>query len=52
MSVGVSNNNESLEFGSLTGSSLLLDGHNFHDFVLEVGKEVFHDLIFFDRKRE
>jgi len=52
MSVGISNNNEGFELGSLTGSSLLLHGHNLHYFVLEAWKEVIHDLVLFDRERK
>lgn len=50
--VKVTNGNESFESSTLTGTSLLLDGHNFHDFILEFGKEEVDDLIFFDREGE
>jgi len=52
MSVGISNNNEGFELGSLTGSSLLLHGHNLHYFILKSWKEVIDDLVLFDRERE
>jgi len=49
VSVSISNNDESFESGSLTGSSLLLNGHNLHDLVLNLrSKELIDDLIFLD----
>jgi len=49
VSIRISNDYESLESGSLTGSSLLLDWHDFHDFILQLGaKEEINDLILFD----
>jgi len=49
VSVGVTNSDVSLESGSLTGSSHLLDGHNLDDFVLEgLTEEVINDLELLD----
>ena len=52
MAVRITNDDESLEAGALTGTSLLLDGHDFHDLVLEVGKEEVDNLVLLDGKRE
>lgn len=43
--VVVTNNNDGLEAGSLTGLGLLLDGDNFHDFVRESTLGVFNKLV-------
>jgi len=51
MALLVSNNDESFKSGSLTSSSLLLDGHDLHDFVLQLGEEVIDDLVLFDGER-
>jgi len=50
VSIAVSNDDKSLESSSLTGSGLLLDGHDLHDFVLKfvLGDESIDDLVFFD----
>lgn len=51
VSVVVSNNDVSLESGSLTCTSLLLYRGNLHDFILEFGaKEPINDLVFLDWK--
>jgi len=49
MTIAVSNNDESLESGSLTSTSLLLDRHDFHDFILEFStQEPIDNLILLD----
>ena len=52
MAVKVSNGDESLEAGTLTGTGLLLDGHDLHNFVLELGKQEVDDLVLLDGERE
>lgn len=52
VTVKVTNGNESLESGSLTGGGLLLNGSNGHDLVLESGKELVDDLVLLDGERE
>jgi len=54
VSVSVSNDDEGFESGSLTGSGLLLDGHDLHDFVLEGGltEKLVDDLELFDGESE
>lgn len=52
VAVKVTNGNESLEPGPLTGRSLLLDGHDLHDLVLEGGKEKVDDLELLNGERE
>jgi len=53
MSVSISNDDESFESGSLSGSSLLLNGHDLHNLILDLGsKEVIDDLVFLDRESE
>jgi len=50
---GVTNNDESLEASALTGTGLLLDGADLHDFILEaILKEVIDDLVLLDGQRE
>jgi len=50
MSVVISNNNESLESSTLSSTSLLLNGHDLHNFVLDLSsKEEIDDLVFLDR---
>jgi len=47
----VSNNDKSLKSSSLTGSSLFLDGHDLHDFILKFGSQKpIDNLILFDGK--
>jgi len=53
VSVVVSDGDEGLESGSLTGRTLLLDWHDSHDFVGESGaEEVINDLVLLNRNRE
>lgn len=52
VAVEVTDGDESLETGALTGTSLLLDGHDLHDFILELGQEVVDDLELLDGERE
>merc|ERR1719168_404958 len=53
VSVVVTNSDESLESGSLTGSGLLLNRHDLQNLILEGGtKEVINDLELFDGQRE
>lgn len=48
VTVGVTNDNNSLESGSLTGSGLLLDGLDLHDLILENGEELVNNLVLLD----
>ena len=52
VTVQISNSNDGLKSGSLTSLCLLLDGHDFHDFIgefsLALGKEFIYDLGFLD----
>jgi hypothetical protein len=48
VTVGVTNDNDSLESGSLTGSGLLLDGLDLHDLILENGQELVNNLVLLD----
>jgi hypothetical protein len=52
MTVFITNDNESLETGTLTSSGLLLNRHDLHDLISELGEEIIDDLILLDRKRE
>ena len=52
MAVKVSDSDERLESSTLTSSSLLLDGHDLHNFVLELGKQEVDDLVLLDGERE
>lgn len=52
VTVEVTDGDESLETRTLTGLGLLLDGHDLHDFVLEVGEEEVHDLVLLNGKGE
>jgi len=53
VSVVVSNNNEGLESGSLTGLGLFLDWHDLHDFIGDFSSQkVINDLIFLDGESE
>lgn len=45
VAVAVSNDDESLESGSLTGTGLLLDWHDLHHLILESWKEVVDNLV-------
>ena len=48
MTIGISNSNEGLESRTLTGTGLLLNGHDLHDLVLEFWEEKVDDLILLD----
>lgn len=53
VTIAVSDDDKSLESGSLTGSSLFLNGHDLHDFILDfASKEPVDDLVLFDRESE
>ena len=52
VAVRVTDGNESLEPGALTGTGLLLNGHDLHDLVLELGEEDVNDLVLLDGERE
>lgn len=52
VAVEVADGDECLEAGTLAGTGLLLDGHDLHDLVLELGEEEVDDLIFLDGERE
>jgi hypothetical protein len=47
----VTNDDNGLETGTLTGTGLLLDGLDLHDLILELGQEVVDDLVLLDRER-
>lgn len=51
VTISVSDGDDGLESGSLTGLSLLLDGHDLHDFVRKILKEVLSDLVLLDGER-
>ena len=51
VAVGVTNEDDSLEAGTLTGTGLLLDGLDLHNLVLELGKEEVDDLVLLDGER-
>ena len=44
VALGVTNDDNGLEAGALTGTGLLLDGLDLHDLILELGQEVVDDL--------
>jgi len=53
VSVVVSDNDECLKAGALTGTGLLLDGHDLHDLILQLSSEEgVNDLVLLDGKRE
>lgn len=52
VSVEITDGDESLESGSLTGRGLLLDGRDRHDFVLQRGQELVDDLELLDGQGE
>jgi hypothetical protein len=52
MTIFVTNDNKGLETSTLTGSGLLLNRHDLHDLISELGKEVINDLVLLDRERE
>merc|ERR1712227_855924 len=51
VAVGVTNEDDGLEAGTLTGTGLLLDGLDLHDLVLEGGEEEVDDLVLLDGER-
>lgn len=51
VTLGVTDDNDGLEAGTLTGTGLLLDGLDLHDLVLELGKEEVDDLVLLDGER-
>ena len=52
VAVGVTNGNEGLEAGALTGAGLLLHGHDLHNLILHLGEEQVNDLVLLDGQRE
>ncbi len=52
MAVEIADNDKGLETGTLTSGGLLLDRHNLHDLVLQLGEEIVDDLEFLDGQRE
>ena len=46
--IAVTDDNEGLETGTLTGTSLLLKGHDFHDLDFEAGAELVDYLVLLD----
>lgn len=48
----VTDRNERLEARALTGTGLLLDGHDLHDLILQLGQEEVDNLELLDRQRE
>jgi hypothetical protein len=51
VTLGVTDDNDGLEAGTLTGTGLLLDGLDLHDLVLELGQEEVDDLVLLDGER-
>ena len=52
MAIGISDSNEGLESRALTGTGLLLNGHDLHDLVLEFWEEKVDNLVLLDWERE
>ena len=53
MTITVSNHDERLKSGALTGTGLLLDGHDLHHLILQLGADkVVDDLRLLDGKGE
>ena len=52
VTLAITDGNECLETGALTGAGLLLDGHDLHHFILELGQEGVDDLVLLDGQRE
>eukprot|EP00128_Syssomonas_multiformis_P001105 Colp12_sorted_trinity150504_noHs@353 len=52
VAIEVTDGNEGLEAGALTGTGLLLDGHDLEDIILELGEEEVDDLVLLDGERE
>lgn len=51
VALGVTDDNDGLEAGTLTGTGLLLDGLDLHNLVLQLGKEEVDDLVLLDGER-
>jgi hypothetical protein len=51
VTLGVTDDDDGLEAGTLTGTGLLLDGLDLHDLVLELGQEEVDDLVLLDGER-
>jgi hypothetical protein len=51
VALGVTDDNDSLEAGTLTSTGLLLDGLDLHDLVLELGEEEVDNLVLLDGER-
>jgi len=51
VALGVSDDDDGLETGTLTGTRLLLHGLDLHDLVLELGEEEVDDLVLLDGER-
>lgn len=51
VALGVTNDDNGFEAGTLTGTGLLLDGLDLHDLILELGQEVVDDLVLLDGQR-
>src|SRR6201996_319740 len=52
VAVGITDSNKGLEPCTLTGASLLLHWHDFHDFIFQLREESVHNLVFLDGDRE
>lgn len=52
VSIEVTNGDERLEACALTGTGLLLHGHDLHDLILELGQEEVDNLVLLDGERE
>jgi hypothetical protein len=48
VALGVTNDDDGLEAGALTGTGLLLDGLDLHNLILELGQEVVDNLVLLD----
>jgi hypothetical protein len=51
VTLGVTDDDDGLEAGTLTGTGLLLDGLDLHDLVLKLGQEEVDDLVLLDGER-
>ena len=51
VTLGVTNDDDGLEAGTLTGTGLLLDGLDLHDLILELGEEEVDNLVLLDGER-
>jgi hypothetical protein len=52
MAIKVTDGNEGLETRALTGTGLLLNGHDLHDLIFELREEEVDDLVLLDGERE